>query len=784
MIPILFKPKTTDFSTNGIGRLSDAISCYVTEERNGLYELEMKYPIDGVYYEDIVYSSVIYAENGNKKEAQAFEIYKISKPLNGIITIYARHISYQLSYIPCSPFSATGVAEALQGLKDNAAIECSFEFWTDKVTAADFAVKTPSSIRSKLGGNQGSILDVYGGEYEFDMHTVKLHANRGSNNGVVLKYGKNITDLKQEENIENTVTGIYPYWSDIDGNVVTLPEKVVLSDNSENFPRARVIPVDFTQEFDSAPTESDLRNRTTEYINAHNVGVPSVNISVSFEMLWQTEGYKDIEPLEKVNLCDIVSVEYEKLGVNAEAKVIKTVYDTLKGKYKSIEVGEARSTLASTIVEQGKKLEEKPSKGFLDAAVKSVTNWITGANGGYVIFHKNANGQPYEILIMDTPDITTAVNVWRWNMNGWGYSKNGYNGPYNMAATIDGGFVADFITAGTMLANRIKGGTLTLGGADNGNGSMKILDADGNEVGSWDKDGIIAASGELAGWEIEKGQIVKKIDLYDDMSATGLASVGDSDPVQYWVWVRKPTSATTPTFFVGYKTKTNYLNNSDSVTANFRVRTNGHVLMNKGIIGPWTVDSNSFYIDGYGFQFTKQSDGTVHIGSTGDAHFEKSLTTESTLTGKTGQIRNNMTVGGKLTASSIQVNNSMNVDDTVNTLDLVATGNIACNGTVYAYGFSDVSRAEVKKNFELLESGIDIINSIDIYKYNLKKEADEEKKHIGLVIGEGFKFSEEVTGKNNEGVDVYSLVSVCVKAIQEQQKEIETLKELLKGDES
>lgn len=625
MIPILFKPKTTNFETNGIGRLSDAISCYVTEERNGAFELELKYPITGLFFENITHSSYIYAETGSGKKEQAFEIYKISKPLNGVVTIYARHVSYQLSYIPCSPFDASGVVEALQGLKDNAAVTCPFEFWTDKTTAAKFAVAVPASIRSRLGGNQDSILDVYGGEYEFDMFTVKLHANRGNDSGVVLRYGKNITDLKQEENIENTVTGICPYWSNTEGKVITLQEKVIMAENAENFPYERVVPVDFSQEFDEIPTETELRQKAIEYVEKHEMGIPSVNITVSFELLWQSEDYASVEALEKLELCDIVTVEYEKLGVNARAKVIKTVYDVLKEKYKSIEVGEAKTTLASTIVAQEKKIDEKPSKGFMDAAVKNATNWITGVNGGYVVLHKNADGIPYEILIMDAEAITKAKNVWRWNQNGWGYSNNGYNGPYTMAATIDGGFVADFITAGTMLANRIKGGTLQLGGASNGNGVMKILDASGSVVGSWDKDGITATSGEIAGWEILPGQMRKCIDLYDDMTSAGLANVGASDPVQYWVWMRRPTSTSTFVFNVGYKTKTNYLNGSDTVTSYFRVRTDGHFLATRGKIGPWNFEKDTFITDGYEFQITKQSDGTYSLSSKGTAHFDGSV---------------------------------------------------------------------------------------------------------------------------------------------------------------
>lgn len=475
-----------------------------------------------------------------------------------------------------------------------------------------------------------------------------------------------------------------------------------------------------------------------------------------------------------MSLCDVVSVEYEKLGVNAEAKVIKTIYDTLKGKYKSIEVGEARNTLASTIVAQEKKLEEKPSKGFLDAAVKSATNWITGANGGYVIFHKNANGQPYEILIMDTPDITAAVNVWRWNMNGWGYSKSGYNGPYNMAATIDGGFVADFITAGTMLANRIKGGTLTLGGKDNGNGSMKILDASGNKVGSWDKDGIVASSGELAGWEIEKGQIVKRFDLYSDMTATGLASVANDAPVQYWVWMRKPTSATTAVFFVGYKTKSNYLNNVDSITPYFRVRTNGEFLSSVGKIGRWNFADR--YFTGYKKDGKTQGFGILYDSSNDRFTIDCDYNIEA----------GNKVIGKYLYAwQDAQVDGKLTVNKDLWAMsDLYAEKNIACSGTVYASNLVNTSKAELKKNFRKLENAWDIINAIDIYKYNYKTEEEGTKEHIGLVIGDGFKYSEEVTSKENEGVDTYSLISVCVKAIQEQQHEIEKLKELLKGDES
>lgn len=503
MIPILFEPKTNNFNSNGLGRLMDAVVCLITEERNGVYELELQYPIDGILCKDIKIASIILAEPGEGRVLQPFSVYKISKPLKGIITIHAEHISYQLSYIPCAPFTSQTAAGALAGFEEHAAEECPYAFWTDKTTSGNFAVSVPASIRSRLGGVKGSILDVYGGEFEFDRYTVRLWENRGADNGVMLRYGKNITDLTQEENISNTITGIYPYWADSDGNLVELPEKVISSDKAANFPYPRTIPVDFSSEFQERPTETELRNAGGAYMKSNNIGVPSVSIKVSFIPLWQTEEYKDLALLESVKLCDVITVDYEKLGVKAKAKIVRTVYNVLKGRYQSLEIGDARATLASTIAGQAQQIEDKPSKGFLDEAVKNATNWLTGVNGGYVVLHKSANGKPYEILIMDTDNIETAQNVWRWNQNGWGHSKSGYNGPYAMAATIDNGIVADFITAGTMLADRIKGGTLTLGGPGNGDGVFVLHDANGAEIVKADVTGLLARAIRITGGQID-----------------------------------------------------------------------------------------------------------------------------------------------------------------------------------------------------------------------------------------------------------------------------------------
>lgn len=192
MIPRLYDASATSFDDLGIGALSDAISCVVEEERNGLYELTMEYPIGGAHYDDIVLDAIITAVPSDGADTQPFRIYAITKPISGIVTINAHHISYQLSNIPVMPFSASSVADAFTKLATYAAEDCPFEFWTDKTTTASFSVDYPESIRAKLGGQSGSILDAYGGEYEFDGYTVKLHASRGSDRGVTLRYGKHL----------------------------------------------------------------------------------------------------------------------------------------------------------------------------------------------------------------------------------------------------------------------------------------------------------------------------------------------------------------------------------------------------------------------------------------------------------------------------------------------------------------------------------------------------------------------------------------------------------------
>ena len=453
MAPILFSDAATNYSTQGIGSLADVLSCYVTEELNGQYELEMTYPVTGRRFKDIKNRCLIYCKPDPYRAGQPFRIYRITKPLNGVVTIYAQHISYDLAGIPVRGFSASSLFGALAGLVSNAIITNPFTFWTDISSDADFFVSVPSKCRSLLGGSEGSILDTYGGEYEWDVMTVRLRSHRGQNNGVRIAYGKNLTDISQDENISNLVTGIVGYWTSSDGEVVEGP--VVNAQGTYNF--SRVEPVDFSSDFEEQPTPEQLEEISRQYITKNGIGVPEVSINVSWVQLEQYSGYEGLSLLERVSLGDTVIVEFPALGVDATARVVKTKYDALRNRYDSADIGSIQANIADTIANQQQQIDETPDVSTVQQIANSITQAILGAKGGSVrLLDTNGDGDPDTLYIADSPDPTQAVKVWRFNYEGWGASSNGYNGPFEMSAALGLGMHADFITVGTLTAVRIQ----------------------------------------------------------------------------------------------------------------------------------------------------------------------------------------------------------------------------------------------------------------------------------------------------------------------------------------
>ena len=292
MIPCLYASTETQFDHNGIGKLADAQSCVATEKRNGSFELKLVYPSDGIHAGYLEEGNILLAEPSNTGRPQPFRIYKITTPMDGLLEVQARHISYQLNYVTVSPFSAAGCAAAIAGLKQHAAVECPFEIQTDVTSTERFTLSEPASLRSCLGGREGSLLDQYGGEFEWDRYTVRLHRARGADHGVRITYGKNLTDFKMEKSIENVITGVHPYWKDTEsGEVVELPEKVVLSE-VRTVQYQKIAVLDCTGDFQEKPTQEMLRERARQYLKRSGLLEPQIDISIDFIQLWNTPGYQ------------------------------------------------------------------------------------------------------------------------------------------------------------------------------------------------------------------------------------------------------------------------------------------------------------------------------------------------------------------------------------------------------------------------------------------------------------------------------------------------------------
>lgn len=519
MKPILFESTETSFISNGLGRI-DALSCQVTEARNGQYDLEMVVSIDDEHYGDIKEGRILYVRHDETQDKQPFDIYYISRPLDGKVTVLAQHVSYRTGKITVNPFTASSIALAFTQMKSQSIGNNPFNFWTDKVANRTFNVTQPKTIRQLLAGEQGSILDVYGtGEYEWDKWTIKLHLQRGTDSGVVLRYGKDITELTKTTDTSSVWTGVVPYWygapqsdleseGEIEGKIeeeiggeiggerasseevlVMLPEKCIMADNTSIFGDNLIVPLDMTSYFEDVPTEAQLRQAAQAYVRNNAVsGIPTT-IEFSFINLAALDEYKNVAALQRLKLCDTVTVVYDKLGVSNTKKIIQTVFDVLTEKYVGMTVGDTASNLASTLIDgirasvdqlktdTQRSIATTRSKleTIFQQTVAEQTDLITGGSGGHVVIKRDGDGKPTDILIMDNEDVNHAVQILRLNVNGIGFSSHGINGPYASAWTLDGQFNADFITTGELNAVLVKVGTLT---DVNGNNSWNMETGD------------------------------------------------------------------------------------------------------------------------------------------------------------------------------------------------------------------------------------------------------------------------------------------------------------------
>lgn len=475
MIPILYAASETDFTTNGIGLLTDAVSCTVTEERNGAYEATLIYPAKGHLAEYIAEDAIIKAKANDTDEPQLFRIYKSGKQIGSNTTWNAEHISYELTGNPVERFSISGVnaEQALNRLLAAAVFKHKYTAVSDITTVNKTSIADVVSVRKALGGVEGSILDTWGGEYHFNNYRIELLKARGADNGVTIEYGKNLTDAKQERNIANIVTAIFPYAKytpegEESEVYVSLKEKTLVHAGAADYAYKRCEIVDFSSEWESGTiiTEDMLRAKAEAYLEKISTE-PDINITLSYAQLKKTKDYKNIQVMESVALCDTVTVRIDKLQIEATAKIVKAKYDSLKEHYDTMEIGSVRTNLTKQLTATQQEVTESIKKNQtraeqikkqIEQTIVDVTAAITGNSGGYVVLYPEKN--PQEIYILDQPELSKAKNVWRWNLAGLGHSSTGVNGKFTTAITADGQIVANFITAGELTGAILKAGTV------------------------------------------------------------------------------------------------------------------------------------------------------------------------------------------------------------------------------------------------------------------------------------------------------------------------------------
>lgn len=406
--PIIYDPYETKFRTHGKGVLTDAVSCQVSSDLKGKFTLELVYPISGRYLSELYDRAIIYADAGPGKGYQPFRICDMIKLSSGTVRVYANHITYDLSGIPVSAFSATSLKSAMEEISSRSAIENPFHFAITQDVEAEFESDVPKSARSCLLGEKGSIAAVYGGEFIFDHFSVKHSPALGANKGYRILYGVNLVDLVQERSCANVYTGVYPYFKDSE-TLLELPEKIMDVPNTTTLFR-RILPLDLSSEFEETPQYADeLREKTRDYLKENNVGAPTVSITLSHEQLSRYAEYSNIPTPEDLELGDTVYVGFERLGVSSSARVCSLIYDSIHKKYITVGIGDAKHTLINTLARmraEERRTKNKSSGASRDAGAAKDT--VDSNNSMIQLgFGVDSSGAPY----MKGAAIIDAINA-------------------------------------------------------------------------------------------------------------------------------------------------------------------------------------------------------------------------------------------------------------------------------------------------------------------------------------------------------------------------------------
>lgn len=458
-------------NTGGIGELPEAFDADAVEVANGLKEASFKIPTSALHYKDITKGSYIKIKDGEYHGPQIYEVYQITKPMNGIVTVKMQHISYILGKATVLPFSSTGVSNTINNMLSHLVGDFPFTMDTDIANSSStFELTIPRSFRGTIAGWRGSLLDVFGGELDWDNLNVHLLRSRGRDNGVRIEYGKNLVDIEQEESITEVYDAVLGYAVVDDVTTCGAVQKITITNSP------RTLNVDFSDQFsaNNPPTVAQLNTLAMQYAVSNGVGKPHINLNIKFAPLWKTDEYKDVSQLERVGLFDTVHVYFEKLGVDAEAKVITTHYDFINEKPISIELGDAKPNLNKMLGKQVGMVAEEQRKevNAVESAMNDLSSAILNSLGLFVTKVEKSGGG-YQYYLHNKPKLNESQYQWTINAGGFAVSQD-YGATWSAGIDVDGNAVFNSLAANVINAMTITGSTV--------NGAVIVFDPDGNPV--------------------------------------------------------------------------------------------------------------------------------------------------------------------------------------------------------------------------------------------------------------------------------------------------------------
>lgn len=429
MIPILYDSNEINFESNGLGRLRDCIECRVVEGRNDVYECDFSYPVDGanfdliklgriigVTHDEATYdrpiryrseltdeqNDILTDENGvaftgsgtkmiPERDIQPFDIVSYSRPINGIVTFHAVHISYRQSKMVTYASGVNSLSDAFDSFDtvffpDNPlgldAGGNPFTYITDKFSTGYCSAfdGTPKSIRSLLGGVEGSILDTYGGEFEWDKWFVKLHSERGQKRDVTIRYGVNMTDFKDDTDYSESFNTCVPFWKDSSTDAIVIGNEVLSGRDTIGIGN-KCVPLDLSDKFEDQPTVAQLEEMATAVLNEQQPYLPVQTINLDFVRLQDEAGFDQFDSLLQCKLCDSVKVVFPHYGMSVYYKIVKTTWNVLLDRYDEMELGNLSTTLAEALGISGASVSTEPKAVVVEAGTYGIWTYRKWSDG-------------------------------------------------------------------------------------------------------------------------------------------------------------------------------------------------------------------------------------------------------------------------------------------------------------------------------------------------------------------------------------------------------------------